>query len=108
MNNDYVTRAEFQMLEKHMNTRFDLIESSLREVKNELKNDIKSESHQRMIESESLKEDIINLVDQKISANISNMKDAQNKWFIATILVVRFCQIKCVSYSRYLITLSLI
>ncbi len=33
MNNDYVTRAEFQMLEKHMNTRFDLIESSLREVK---------------------------------------------------------------------------
>lgn len=39
MNNDYVTRAEFQMLEKHMNTRFDLIESSLREVKNELKND---------------------------------------------------------------------
>ncbi len=108
MNNDYVTRAEFQMLEKHMNTRFDLIESSLREVKIELKNDIKSESHQRMIESESLKEDIINLVDQKISANISNMKDAQNKWFIATILVVRLCQIKCVSYSRYLITLSLI
>ncbi|MEB6339536.1 hypothetical protein MXM16_05440 [Mammaliicoccus sciuri] len=108
MNNDYVTRAEFQMLEKHMNTRFDLIEISLREVKNELKNDIKSESHQRMIESESLKEDIINLVDQKISANISNMKDAQNKWFIATILVVRLCQIKCVSYSRYLITLSLI
>ncbi|MDT0710641.1 hypothetical protein RM614_05765 [Mammaliicoccus sciuri] len=108
MNNDYVTRAEFQMLEKHMNTRFDLIESSLREVKNELKNDIKSESHQRMIESESLKEDIINLADQKISANISNMKDAQNKWFIATILVVRLCQIKCVSYSRYLITLSLI
>ncbi len=108
MNNDYVTRAEFQMLEKHMNTRFDLIESSLREVKNELKNDIKSESHQRMIESESLKEDIINLVDQKISANISNMKDAQNKWFIATILVVRLCQIKCLSYSRYLINLSLI
>ncbi|WP_239739460.1 hypothetical protein [Mammaliicoccus sp. P-M59] len=88
MNNDYVTRAEFQMLEKHINTRFDLIESSLKEVKNELKNDIKSESHQRMRESESLKEDIINLVDQKISANISNMKDAQNKWFIATILVV--------------------
>lgn len=88
MNNDYVTRAEFQMLEKHMNTRFDLIESSLKEVKNELKNDIKSESHQRMRESESLKEDIINLVDQKISANISNMKDAQNKWFIATILAV--------------------
>ena len=88
MNNDYVTRAEFQMLEIHMNTRFDLIESSLREVKNELKNDIKSESYQRMRESESLKEDIINLVDQKISANISNMKDAQNKWFIATILVV--------------------
>ncbi|MCD8894122.1 hypothetical protein K2V62_05370 [Mammaliicoccus sciuri] len=88
MNNDYVTRAEFQMLEKHMNTRFNLIESSLREVKNELKNDIKSESHQRMRESESFKEDISNLVDQKISANISNMKDAQNKWFIATILIV--------------------
>ncbi|WP_239748018.1 MULTISPECIES: hypothetical protein [unclassified Mammaliicoccus] len=88
MNNDYVTRAEFQMLEIHMNTRFDLIESSLREVKNELKNDIKSESYQRMRESESLKEDIINLVDQKIIVNISNMKDAQNKWFIATILVL--------------------
>ncbi|MFV5938301.1 hypothetical protein ACLIJS_09460 [Mammaliicoccus sciuri] len=88
MNNDYVTRAEFQMLEKHMNTRFNLIESSLREVKNELKNDIKSESHQIMRESESFKEDIINLVDQEISANISNMKDAQNKWFIATILIV--------------------
>nr|WP_315295385.1 hypothetical protein [Mammaliicoccus lentus] len=84
MNNDYITRPEFQQHEKHMDKRFDLVESSL----SSLKIDIKNESLQRSNDSKELKKDIIELVDQKINSNINQMKDSQNKWFIATILVV--------------------
>lgn len=84
MSMDYITRPEFEQHEKNMNNRFDSldnsnsrIEENVKEGKKELKEAIRTN-----------KSEILELVDNKIEANINKMKETQTKWFIVTILAI--------------------
>jgi hypothetical protein len=84
MKSNAVTRPEFEQLQKHIDTRFDNLDSNIKEIKALIH--ITNKDLCEKVNSNKL--EILDSVDSKIEVNIVKMKHTQTKWFVFTVIAI--------------------